>query len=516
LFGISFPPFPLVVPVFLALVPLAIGIARVADRPADLAAERIGGGGWRSAARIGFWFGIAGYSANLYWIAFALQLYTKLAFLGFAATIACFGVFGGATAALLFHARRATRWPLAALLPIVWVAWEFALAHLGDLAFPWLPLGLATAEALPLAQLAELGGVHLVSVVIAAVSGLLADAWLLRAQVQRTAARAGIAAALLAAAAGWGAWRMRTLPIRAVAPIGIVQPNIPQEEKWQEENRDRIVGILGEATRALIAAEDPALVVWPEVALPGFLAEHREWRDSLRVLADPADTPILFGVLDIVWRSRQPRDYEYYNAAMLADTNGIVRPEVYRKGYLVPIVERVPFLNPRWFQSVPYFGGFGRGRDAVVYRLAFGEVSALICYESIFPPLSRSLRRAGADVLLNITNDAWFGRTAAPYQHEAHLALRAIENRVGVVRSANTGISEAIDPAGRRTGPTDLFVPAIRTYEATTTDIVTMYTMLGDWPGVGAFLAALALAARARLTRKRPPPAAAQAVRRAA
>jgi apolipoprotein N-acyltransferase len=493
-----------------------VAIARVADRPSEVAAERAGGAGWRSAARIGFWFGIAGYSANLYWIAYALQLYTKLAFLGFAATIACFGVLTGTTAALLFHARRTTRWPLAVLLPIVWVAWEFALAHLGDLAFPWLPLGLATSEALPLAQLAELGGVHLVSAVVAAVNGLLADAWMLRGARRRAAARVGIAAGVVAVVAGWGAWRMATLPIRSVAPIGVVQPNVPQEEKWQQDNRDRIVGMLSDATRELVAEQHPALVVWPEVALPGFIAEHREWRDTLRVLSDPSDTPILFGVLDLVWRSRTPGDYEYYNAAMLADTNGIVRPEVYRKGYLVPIVERVPFLNPRWFQSVPYFGGFGRGRDAVVYRLEFGEVSALICYESIFPPLARSLRRAGADVLLNITNDAWFGRTAAPYQHEAHLALRAIENRAGVVRSANTGISEAIDPAGRRTGATALFVPAVRSYEATTTDIVTLYTMLGDWPGAGAFLAALALAARARLTRKRPPPAAAKAERLAA
>ena len=483
----------------------------------DVDGERAAGTGWRAAARIGFWFGIVGFSANLYWIAYALQLYTKLAFLGFAATIACFGVLTGTTATLLFHARRTTRWPLAALLPIVWVAFEFALAHLGDIAFPWLPLGLATSEALPLAQLAEVGGVHLVSVWIAITSGCLADAWLMRTARRGAAMRLAAALAVVAMAAGYGAWRMATIDIREVAPIGVVQPNIPQEDKWQEENRDRIVGILGEATRELVAAEDPALVVWPEVALPGFLSEHREWRDTLRALTDSTDTPILFGVLDLVWRSAQPGDYEYYNAAMLADTNGVVRPEVYRKGYLVPIVERVPFVNPRWFSGMKYFGGFGRGRDPVVYVLPFGEVSVLICYESIFPPLSRSLRRAGAEVLLNITNDAWFGRTSAPYQHEAHLAIRAIENRAGVVRAANTGISESIDPLGRRSGATDLFVPAVREYVATTTDIVTPYVIVGDWPGAGAFLAALALAARARLTtRRRTPPAAARALSKAA
>ena len=513
LFGIAFPPFPLVVPVFLALVPLAVAVARIADAPVDLEGERASGTGWRAAARIGFWFGIVGFSANLYWIAYALQLYTKLAFLGFAATIACFGVLAGTTTTLLFHARRTTRWPLAVLLPIVWVAFEFALAHLGDVAFPWLPLGLATSEALPLAQLAEVGGVHLVSVWIAATSGLLADAWMQRADRRAAGFRVAAAVMIVLLAAGYGAWRMSAIQIREVAPIGVVQPNIPQEDKWQEENRGRIVGILSDATRELIATEQPALVVWPEVALPGFLSEHREWRDTLRALSDPTDTPILFGVLDLVWYSAEPGDYEYFNAAMLADTNGVVRSEVYRKGYLVPIVERVPFVNPRWFSGMRYFGAFGRGRDAVVYRLAFGEVSVLICYESIFPPLSRSLRRAGADVLLNITNDAWFGRTSAPYQHEAHLVLRAIENRAGVVRSANTGISENIDPLGRRSGATDLFVPAIREYMATTTDIVTPYVMLGDWPGMAAFIAALALAGRAWIGRRRPPTPVARAER---
>jgi apolipoprotein N-acyltransferase len=197
-------------------------------------------------------------------------------------------------------------------------------------------------------------------------------------------------------------------------------------------------------------------------------------------------TPILFGVIDVQFYPRvgQPADYDYFNAAMLADSTGFVggfAPT--RKQYLVPVVERVPFLNPKWFGGLKYFGGYGKGTGAITYALPWGKFGVLICYESIFPAQSRALRRNGADVILNITNDAWFGRSIAPWQHEAHMTLRAIENRVGVVRSANTGISSYIDPLGRIHGATELFVPATRTYRAQTTDIRTLFVRAGDWSG---------------------------------
>ena len=127
----------------------------------------------------------------------------------------------------------------------------------------------------------------------------------------------------------------------------------------------------------------------------------------------------------------------------------------------------------------------------------------LICYESIFPQLSRTYRRQGADFLVNITNDAWFGRerpiwsrTSALTQHPSHLVMRAIENRIGVARSANTGISLFVDPRGRRSAATPLFRPATRVATVETTDGLTLYTRLGDWPGsLGAASAVLLLLA---------------------
>ena len=283
--------------------------------------------------------------------------------------------------------------------------------------------------------------------------------------------------------------------------------------------------VLAEATRAELRASDPRLIVWPEAALPGYLGGKREWRDSLRALGSAEKTPILFGIIDYVFTG--PDTYSYFNAAMLTDTLGRLGPTTlrafasdaalrghtgtamdlqaqadaygtgveyppYHKRFLVPVVERVPFLNPAWFSGIEYFGGFGRGELVSPYALPFGKVGVLICYESIFPVHSRHFRRGGADLLINITNDAWFGRSTAPWQHHAHLVLRAIENRVGVIRAANTGISGYIDPLGRVRAETGLDVLVHATYMAETTGVRTLYVRFGDWLGVLSLLATAA------------------------
>lgn len=493
LFGVAFPPFPLVVPVFVCLVPVAVAIARRAD-----AADS-----WRTAARLGFWFGLVGYGINLYWIAIALLIYTRLAILGYIGALLVLTPMVTLAAVVLFAARRATRLPLALLLPVVWVSLEVALNHLSDLAFPWLPLGLAMSHVPLLAQAADLSGVRGLSFWIAAINGLLADAWLLHANRAAVLRRVALIVGLVAAVALYGAWRLSSITLRPVAPIAIVQPNIPQEEKWQEENQGRIVGILALLTRQQLARHDARLLLWPEAALPGFLQSHRDWGDSLRTLARGGGTPILFGVLDLTWPA--PDHYEYYNAAALVDSAGRMGTQpTYHKSYLVPVVERVPFVNPRWFRMFKYFGGYGRGGDPVPFTFPFGKVGVLICYESIFPERSRTYRTEGVSVLVNITNDAWFGRSIAAYQHAAHVPLRAIENRVGIVRAANTGISEYVDPLGRVHGATELFVPATRTYQAQTTDIRTLYVRIGDWVGTLSIIATLVALLPAARRRRAP------------
>jgi apolipoprotein N-acyltransferase len=498
LFLIAFPPFRLLLPAFLTLVPVAVVVARKVD-----AGEPV-----RASFRFGFWFGAIAYGLTLYWIAIALSIYTKLSFLGYIGAVLVMAPVVGVTIAALHAARRATRWPFAILLPVVWTASEVVINYMGDLAFPWLPLGLATSRFPALAQIADLSGVRGVSFWIAATAGLLADAWLVRAHPRRALARIGVVVVLAAAVVAYGQWRLSTIAMEPVAPIAVVQPNIPQEEKWQDENRDRIVAMLAALTREGMRSGNPHLVVWPEVALPGYLVQNPDWADTLRALSGPTGIPILFGVLDVEFLPTRASDgtqeYEVFNAAMTTDSSGgIARQRPYRKEFLVPVVERVPFLDPDWFKGLKYFGGFGRGEDQAPFRYAFGDAGVLICYESIFPQLSREYRRGGAEILVNITNDAWFGRSIAPYQHEAHLAFRAIENRIGIVRAANTGISAYVDPLGRFHDETALEVSASRTYRVQTTSATTLFLRVGDWLGLGSLLATIALVVAAWLRLRR-------------
>lgn len=494
LFALAFPPFPFVVPALLCVVPIAVAVARAADA----------GAGVRVGVRLGFWFGLAGYGASLYWIGVALSLYTNLAFLGWLAAVVAVAMVQAAVIAALYVLRRATRWPMAVLLPLCWVAGEYLLGHLSDFAFPWLPLGLATTSYPVLAQGADLSGVHFVSLWIAAVNGLLADAWLLRTRRVQAGLRLGGALAVVALAFWYGTWRMATVASRPVGRVAVVQPNVPQWFKWQADNQPRIIGMLASTTRQALGAGSPELVLWPEAPLPDFLYKHPAWQDTIEALATATHTPLLAGVID--WRRLDDAHAHYYNGAMLVDGDGGVRQPVYDKRRLVPMVERVPFFAASWFDWLgPYAGGYTPGHRSVVFHGPAGRFGALICYESIFPGLSRQYRRGGADFLVSLTNDAWFGPGLAPYQHFAHLVLRAIENRVGVVRAANTGFSGYIDPLGRVRARTGLYVPAAATYDVETTSIRTPYVRLGDWVGVLTLAATIALLLRGIFVRRDPP-----------
>src|SRR5947209_8013680 len=225
---------------------------------------------------------------------------------------------------------------------------------------------------------------------------------------------------------------------------------------------------------------------------PSDFIDHPEWDAAVARRARETRTALLTGGLDATFHD--DRSYDYYNAAFFYDATGDRRPYlVYHKHYLVPIVERVPFLDPRWFR-LKWFGGFGKGRGLPLYPTAMGRFGVLICYESVFEDLARAYRRQGADFLVNVTNDAWYGRTAGPYQHAAHLVLRAVETRMGIARAANSGISGTVDPLGRYHDTTALEVETAVAATLRTSDVTTLYVRLGDWVGRLAVLATLGLA----------------------
>jgi apolipoprotein N-acyltransferase len=264
-----------------------------------------------------------------------------------------------------------------------------------------------------------------------------------------------------------------------VGLVALLQPDVGVKEKWDPAQQDSIFhATLDLSDKALVATE-PRLMVWPEAAVT-WLPRWPSWEAALASQAATYGVPLVIGGLDLEFD--ESGGYEYWNAAFVFDSSGARTPyPVYHKRYLVPIVERVPFVNPRWFSGMQHFGGFGVGALGSLYRVGPDRYGIIICYESAYEDLSRRYRRLGADFIVNITNDAWFGRSSAPYQHFSHLVMRAIENRVGIARSANNGVSGFIDPLGRPYSLTSLGDRGFVADTLMTSDSRTWYTRLGDW-----------------------------------
>lgn len=493
---LSYPPFPLPILSFFAIMP-AVLLVRRAVSDADP----------RSAFRWGWWYGIATNALVLYWMIVALWHFTPFSALGYLATIAIIGLLTGVMFWFVVRIRLAAPGvPLWVVFPVAWTALEWLIGHLGDASFPWLGLGTSLADAPVLVQWADLAGARGVTLWVAWCNVAIVEA-ATGVRGVRYAVR-GYAIVLLTVllAVGYGAWRMKTLPLRDVGRIGMIQPNEGFDEKGDPARADTVVGkLIGQTRQLLTHAPRPALIIWPEAAIPPFLWSQPRWQAQIAELARESRIPIFTGLVwaEPGWRSIQD---PYYNAALLIDTTGDWRRSpVYAKHYLVPVTERVPFVPVSVFRAIPgirrWSGGFTPGRDLPVYQTAIGRFGVIICYESAFEDLPRKYRGRGADFLVNITNDAWFGRTTAPRQHASHLVLRAIETRMGVARAANSGISEFVDPLGRAYDLTKLDTDTIVDGVLRTSDVVPLYVRLGDW--VGTLVVVLTVIGVALLVKRR-------------
>src|SRR6185369_15491679 len=193
--------------------------------------------------------------------------------------------------------------------------------------------------------------------------------------------------------AGYGAWREKTLVMRPVTTVAAIQPNVDYDEKRRTAGQDTVARRLIALARRADSMPGVRLVVWSEAALEGWLFQHADWNRRIGAVARESGIPILGGGLEAIQRGEQ--DYDTFNAAFFWDTTGAIVQPFYRKHYLVPIVERVPFVNPRLFGSMRWFGGFSTGVDYPVYHLREGGFGTLICYESAFENVSRAYRRGG-------------------------------------------------------------------------------------------------------------------------
>ena len=340
------------------------------------------------------------------------------------------------------------------VMAAAWVAWEMAVSRMLS-GFPWLLLGMTQYEMVPLIQVASVTGIYGVSFLVVWFSLSLALA--VSKLAQSPEARWSwlpelglpMLALLLVVMVGFGRLGRPDRSERTLS-IALVQPSIPQELIWDAREDDHRFEQLMELSRLALATR-PQLLVWPEAALPAFTRANY---DSITNLIAEHGVWMVFGADDAEPRRTASGEEEYdsFNSAFLFGPDGKYRAS-YRKqrlvifGEYVPLSEWFPFLR----RLTPIQGGFTSGADPLEFQLAelAVDVPVLICFEDVFPHGARLHVTDRTDFLLNLTNNGWFGESAAQWQHAANAVFRAVENGVPLVRCTNNGLTCWIDAAGR-------------------------------------------------------------------
>ncbi len=466
----------------------------------------------RTGCLLGFVFGMAHNLGLIYWTAHTMHTYGHLPTVQAVGVLVLFAICLSGYQAL-FGATLSWLRPgpllLTVLAPAAWVVLEILRARLFS-GFPWALLGYTQYDHPWIIQMADLFGVYGISglVMLANTLGALAllhwaeRTWQDGVITRNLVVRGGICLAVALLCVNiYGVMRMAAVN-RAVeqapkAKVVVVQGNIDQAQKW--DARFQMLTTVKYRRMSLEAAKPGVdLVIWPETAAPFYFED-----DSLlskMVIQGIQDAHAHF-IIGSPSHEEDEKGRIYHNSAYLVNPKGKTIGK-YDKVHLVPFGEYVPFK--RWLpfidKMVAEVGDFKPGRMGDTLSWPRGKVGMLICYEIIFPGLSRAMVQNGARLLVNITNDAWFGRTSAAYQHLSMAVLRTVENRRYLARAANTGISGFIDPNGHIVQATSLYTDTAVTEEVALLDLHTAYTRWGDWPlgllGFGLLLPLLARKAK--------------------
>ena len=454
----------------------------------------------RNAFLLGLTTGVVYFTGTLYWITLVMAVYGGLpmwiAVILNGALIAYLALFPALFGVVMRRALAAFGARALAAAPLVWVATELGRAYVLT-GFPWVLLGYSQVGVLSIAQLASIFGVYGVSALVAAVSAVAANVVVAEAGDRLRPAAAVFVLLLIVWV--WGSRRVDAAEwTRAgeVIRVGLVQGNVDQGQKWDPARATSILTNYLDMTRQAVD-RGAQLVLWPESSTPFYFEEARDRADAdrLRAFAREARVPILFGS-DQIERGVPPK---YFNSAFLVREDGSTAG-VYRKMHLVPFGEYVPFQRMLFFVAplVEAVSDFSEGQQPVLLQVGGHMISTSICYEIVYPNLVRQFVTGGSELLTTITNDAWFGKTSAPYQHFAQASMRAIEAGRYLVRSANTGISGVVDPYGRVLVRTEIYQPAVVVDEARFLRTTTVYARLGDVFAYASVVVTLALVVLSR------------------
>ena len=439
---------------------------------------------------------------TLYWLIETMTTFgglaTPVAVFAAAVLVVYLSLFPAIFGLVLSRCRRAYGAGAYFIAPFAWVATELGRQYVWD-GFPWALLGYSQVTVLPVAQAASVVGVYGLSWILALAATAVAAIALERRRTRWTPAIAALV--LVSGICVWGTarlrastWTTRGEPVR----VAVVQGNIAQEDKWDPAMRDTIMETYLSMTRHALAA-DASFIIWPESSTPFFFERDLAGGGTIRALARQSGATLLIGSDQVepvkaTSATEKPKQL-YYNAAFLVKPDGEVGA-VYRKMHLVPFGEYVPLKSIFFFVGpiIEAVSAFTPGRDPVLLPVGTHRVSTAICYEVIFPSLIRRFVLDGSEMLTTITNDAWYGRSSAAYQHWEQAAMRSIEQGRYLARAANTGISGFVDPYGRVLQKTELFQPAVLVGDLRFLTVRTIYNRIGDvvaWLSLAVVVAAL-------------------------
>lgn len=513
---LCFPHFDLALLAWVVLVPLHLAVEEVAPRRAF----------W-----LGWLAGVVGFAGTMSWVVTAMNQYGKMPLAAAYAVMGLLVTYLGLYTALYALAVTWIRNALPAVglwsAPVIWVALEWVRTHLFS-GLPWALLGYSQYRWLPVIQIADHTGVYGVSFVLVLVNAALAEVvgWGRRRWYGQPGPfpwpRAAAAAGIVLVTVAYGIVLLQesegSRPEAAAAgrlvTIGVVQANIDQARKWDAAYRNETLRQYARLTSEVAGRAD--LIVWPEAATPFLFEEELAYRAQVTMLVQVYGAPLLFGS-PAVRRDDEGRPY-LLNSAYLLGQDGQIAAR-YDKMHLVPFGEYVP-LRPLLFfldKLVEGIGDFQAGTVPTVFELppkaavpdgpeAAARFGTVICFEVIFPALVREFVHQGADFMVTITNDAWFGASAAPYQHFGMVVLRAVENHVPFARAANTGISGFVDPYGRILAATKIFEALSVTGRLEVGNRQTFYAQYGDVFARGCAIIAAIFLGAARVSRARAVP----------
>jgi len=477
LFTMAFPKIGLSWLAWFALVPLLIAIRNLS---------------LKNSFYLGFSAGLAHYLTLVYWLVYTMNTYGHLPIYLCVGILLLLSVYLALYVAVFSMALvRLCPNPYLCLLigPLIWVSLEYIRTFLLS-GFPWELIGYTQFGQLPIIQISDIFGVYGVSfcILFSNVAIFLIYLFVTRTDWQGHSVNARLAVGSMVTFAlifssVWFYGKLRIQFIRDLvstsptARIAIVQGNIDQDKKWdpafQKTSAEKYIKLSFSAKK-----NNPDLVVWPETATPFYFLNHVELSKIVQKGIHDIGTDFLFGSPS--FRQRNNR-IEYYNSAFLVNPKGGIYGK-YDKAHLVPFGEYVPLKKwlPFAGKMVESVGDFHPGKKGQTIQWGKYKIGIQICYEIIFPNLSRAMTKNRAALLFNITNDAWYGRSSAPYQHFSMAIFRAVENRRSLIRSANTGISGFIDPLGKVLVSTPLFQDAVITRDVPILNETTFYSRFGD------------------------------------